>query len=237
MNKFRVLVLAISGVIAVATLAYAAGTTSDYLYIKPGGGGTPPGNNEIAFENSGTIDFRSDGTVTSDGSLYLGGNTLVEMLSISSVNVSSLNNDINLYSGNSIGVFADNGIQIESTLTTIEGPLNLDDAVLYHSENSSPASGGSVTPDAFRYNQLLIQMPSGNITINAPSNSVQGAELLVRIRQDGTGSRTVTWNSAYRFSTSFPNTLSTGAYKTDYFRFVYNSVASKWDCISAAKGF
>jgi len=79
----------------------------------------------------------------------------------------------------------------------------------------------------------------GNRTIANPSGvAAAGQELRLRLKQDATGSRTVTWDTKYRFSTDIPRpTLSTAAGKTDYVRFIYNSDDDKWDCQQVVRGF
>ena len=68
---------------------------------------------------------------------------------------------------------------------------------------------------------------AGNRTLALPSNplgSGQYASLLVI--QDGTGSRTLTWNAAYEFKDDTAPTLTTTASKGDLFTFRYNG--AKW---------
>ena len=52
------------------------------------------------------------------------------------------------------------------------------------------------------------------------------------LKQDGTGSRTITWGGDFRFSGGTAPTLTTTGGKTDYLGFIYNSNDSKWDCIA-----
>lgn len=79
----------------------------------------------------------------------------------------------------------------------------------------------------------------GNRTLGAPSGSpTNGQSLQFRIRQDGTGARTLAYNAAFRFGTTVPSpTLTTGANKTDYLLFQWNSTDNKWDCVSVVKGY
>jgi hypothetical protein len=78
----------------------------------------------------------------------------------------------------------------------------------------------------------------GNRTMAAPTNPAAGKRITYRLTQDGTGSRTITWNAAFRFSTDIPEpTLSTDADATDYVVFVYNADASTWDCLGVNCGF
>jgi hypothetical protein len=61
-----------------------------------------------------------------------------------------------------------------------------------------------------------------NRTLSAPTNSVAGQFISIAVIQDGTGSRTLTWNSAYEFTGDVAPTLTTTASKADIFVFKYN---------------
>jgi hypothetical protein len=67
---------------------------------------------------------------------------------------------------------------------------------------------------------------AGNRTIGAASGGVAGAFISLLIIQDGTGSRTMTWNAAYEFASDTAPTLTTTANLGDLFVFRYNG--SKW---------
>lgn len=59
----------------------------------------------------------------------------------------------------------------------------------------------------------------GNRTMAAPTNLKKGTYIL-HVIQDGTGSRTITWNSVFKWSFAVAPTLSTGAGKRDIISFV-----------------
>ena len=67
---------------------------------------------------------------------------------------------------------------------------------------------------------------AGTRTIGAASGGVAGQFISLLIIQDGTGSRTMTWNAAYEFKDDTAPTLTTTASKGDLFVFRYNG--SKW---------
>lgn len=67
---------------------------------------------------------------------------------------------------------------------------------------------------------------AGNRTINAATNGVAGQFVSLLVIQDGTGSRTLTWNAAYEFKNDTAPTLTSTASKGDVFVFRYNG--SKW---------
>ena len=65
-----------------------------------------------------------------------------------------------------------------------------------------------------------------NRTIAAPSGGATGQFVSLLIIQDGTGSRTVTWNAVYEFASDTAPTLTSGGNKGDLFVFRYNG--TKW---------
>ena len=66
----------------------------------------------------------------------------------------------------------------------------------------------------------------GNRTLAAPTNNTTGQFISILVIQDGTGSRTLTWNAVFEFKDDTAPTLTTTASKGDVFVFRYNG--SKW---------
>lgn len=100
--------------------------------------------------------------------------------------------------------------------------------------NAWRQAGGSTTPTALTYtpaggatatltlasgNLHFITMPAGNITI-ALSGDTNNQVFYIKITQDATGSRTVTWFTTIKWTNGVAPTLSTGANKRDAFAFV-----------------
>jgi hypothetical protein len=74
------------------------------------------------------------------------------------------------------------------------------------------------------------------------SHGQKGAKYLLILKQDETGSRTVTWPLSVRFPGGPPQTggqpasiLTTTANKTDYIRFFYNGVT--YDMLAISQGY
>lgn len=79
---------------------------------------------------------------------------------------------------------------------------------------------------------------AGNRTLANPTNPTNGQRILYRIKQDATGSRTLTLDTAFRLGTTISSsTLTTTASKTDYLEFIYNATDGKWDIINFVKGY
>lgn len=100
--------------------------------------------------------------------------------------------------------------------------------------------GSTISVDASLGNTFRVTL-GGNRTMGAPSNPTDGQKILFAIKQDGTGSRTVTWTSGtggYSFGSDVTTpTLSTAANKVDYVGFTYSSSASAWHCLAYARGY
>jgi len=67
---------------------------------------------------------------------------------------------------------------------------------------------------------------AGNRTLSSATSGTTGQFISLLIIQDGTGSRTLTWNAAYEFASDTAPTLTTTANLGDLFVFRYNG--SKW---------
>lgn len=61
---------------------------------------------------------------------------------------------------------------------------------------------------------------AGNRTMAAPTNLRNGAAYILTVVQDGTGSRTLTWNSIFKWEGGTAPTLTTTAGAYDIFTFV-----------------
>ena len=97
-------------------------------------------------------------------------------------------------------------------------------AKLNYSETTL-TDGSSITWDASTQDVAKVTL-GGNRTLGAASNGTTGQFISLLIIQDGTGSRTLTWNAAYEFASDTAPTLTTTANLGDVFVFRYNG--SKW---------
>lgn len=97
---------------------------------------------------------------------------------------------------------------------------------------------GTITPTVDTA-ETFKAVATGNFTLGNPSGTpVDGQKFTLRIRQDATGSRTITFDTQYRFGTDIPSpTLTTTAAKQDYLAFMWSSADSKWDCVAVTKGY
>ena len=70
--------------------------------------------------------------------------------------------------------------------------------------------GSSITWNAATQDVAKVTL-AGNRTLGAASNGTTGQFISLLIIQDGTGSRTLTWNAAYEFASDTAPTLTTTA--------------------------
>ena len=96
--------------------------------------------------------------------------------------------------------------------------------------------GATISLDASLGNDFRVTL-GGNRTIAAPANPADGQVIVFLLTQDGTGTRTVTWNSAYNFGTAGTPSLTTTASKTDLIGFKYYEPSGKWLCTGSVFGF
>lgn len=79
---------------------------------------------------------------------------------------------------------------------------------------------------------------TGNITVNNPNGTLtDGQQMIFQFLQDGTGSRTITWGSAFAFGTDITGTTTSGASLTDYATCVYDSTSTKWRVVGWVRGY
>ena len=170
----------------------------------------------------GSIDFNIASHDTSNG-LKLGG-TLVSATA-AELNildgVTSTAAEINYSDLATLGTSAASKVLSANAnnLTTISGAVLCTEDTL--------TDGSTVAWDVIASPVAKVTL-AGNRTIAAPSGTSPAAGQFVALTviQDGTGSRTLTWNAVYEFKDDTAPTLTTTAAKGDLFVFKYNG--SKW---------
>jgi len=76
----------------------------------------------------------------------------------------------------------------------------------------------------------------GTLTVNAPTGTPSnGQKLMLRLRS--TNVQTFSWNAIFQGGTTALPTTSSGSSKYDYYGFIYNSTATKWQIVGTATGF
>jgi hypothetical protein len=103
--------------------------------------------------------------------------------------------------------------------------------------------GSSIATNAALGNDFSVTI-AGNRTMAAPTNAVDGQKIMYAIKQDGTGSRTITWTTGtagFSFGSGTAPTLSTTASDVDLVAFRYSSAAGgatgRWCYMGAGLGY
>lgn len=122
-----------------------------------------------------------------------------------------------------------------ATATNLAGGATLPDYVA--PAVAALTFGSSIAVNAALGNAFNLTLTASTGTIANPANPVDGQVVRFRVSQDGTGSRTVAWGTAYDFGAGSAPTLSTAASKVDIVAFEYLASISKWACLGSGLGF
>jgi len=107
----------------------------------------------------------------------------------------------------------------------------------YHPTVQTPSFSATPTIDPSLGSTVDMTL-TGNVTACTVSAGENGDKLTLRIKQDGTGSRTWVFDSSVAFGTDITGiTLTTTANKTDLIGLEYNATAAKWWVVAFTKGF
>lgn len=100
------------------------------------------------------------------------------------------------------------------------------------------APDGTVAVDASLSNHFRLLLTTDcPCTISTPSNPTDGQEVLFEITQATGGSETLDWSAGFAWGGVSKPTMTSGANKKDFVKFVYNSTATKWYALLAVQGY
>jgi len=186
--------------------------------------------------NGATIGHTDDTDLITlaDGIATVAGEISVTTLDIGGTNVTSTAAELNILDGVTstaaelnFSDLATLGTTAASKVYTADanGLTKISGAALYVEDTLT--DGSTVAWDVIASPVAKLTM-AGNRTISAPSGTTPAAGQFVSLLliQDGSGSRTITWNAVYEFTGDTAPTLTTTASKGDLFTFRYNG--SKW---------
>lgn len=89
----------------------------------------------------------------------------------------------------------------------------------YYFSTQTLTDGATISWDASSA-QVAVVTLGGNRTMAAPTNLANGAIYSLGVYQDATGSRTLTWNSVFKWNAGTAPTLSSGANSKNFFMFM-----------------
>ena len=132
-----------------------------------------------------------------------------------------------------ITIYSNNGLVLNSgTPSSTTDSLYNNSQVLYFDGSpvgiksvlNTESDGATITFDMNEANLHTVTL-GGNRTL-AVSNVDAGQKFIIRLTQDGTGSRTVTWFSTIKWPGNLAPTLTTTGGKTDVFGFICTSAGN-----------
>jgi hypothetical protein len=98
---------------------------------------------------------------------------------------------------------------------------------------SSVAYAASIDVSVDNFDELRCASLTGNVAVNAPTGTpTEGQRLTVKLTQDGTGGRTITYNAAYVTTGATVTTLST----TETREFEWDATRAKWIQVAYTSG-
>jgi hypothetical protein len=115
----------------------------------------------------------------------------------------------------------------EVTNSTVVKNVFSDVSNVYPFHDQSLPSGSTITLDP-TVGKTQDYVLTGNYTMGPPANAVDGAEIDLYVIQDGTGGRSLTWNSVFLFEGGSQPTLSSVAGGIDRFYMTYKASITKW---------
>lgn len=99
-------------------------------------------------------------------------------------------------------------------------------------------SGTVSTSVISNFNTVIMDL-IGNVTLGSFSTASDGQKIIIRVRQDAVGGRTLSINTTYwNLGTDISSmTINYTAYKYTYVGAIYNSGTFKWDIVSIVRGY
>ncbi len=178
--------------------------------------GTPASG--VATNLTGTAAGLTAGTVTTNANLTGAVTSSGNATSLGSFSSANLATALTDETGTGVSVFGTSPTFTTSLITPKVAAATNTSVNLVGTYSTiqtyTPSAAGTATLDLSLGNIHHITMPAGNITI-ALSNGTAGQCFIIRILQDGTGSRIVTWFTTIRWAGGSAPTLTTTASKAD----------------------
>ena len=130
------------------------------------------------------------------------------------------------------------GITDAVSSSTLSGYASLSTSNTW-TKTQAPANGSLTDAATIAWDGSTLQVASvtlaGNRTLGAMTGIVPEATYVLIMSQDATGSRTLAWNSVYKFAGGTVPTLTTAANAVDVFTFVANAAGTALLCIGQSK--
>ena len=188
---------------------------ADNEKLKVGTGG------DLQISHSGTNSVIDNNT----GGLYIRNNVAADVGGDIFIQAKSGETSATFTHDGAVTLRHDNSLRFATTATGIDVTGNITYSGSSVTVEDTLTDGSTITWNAINSPVAKVTL-AGNRTITVSNNLGTGQYISVLVIQDGTGSRTLTWNAAYEFKDDTAPTLTTTASKGDLFTFRYNG--AKW---------
>ena len=172
-------------------------------------------SNDLQIYHDGSHSYIAD---VGTGDLYIRGGADLRLQTPTSENGIIVNQD------SSVQVYFNNAVKLTTTSTGIDvtGTVLTDKAYI---ALATLTDGATISWNMSTQSVAKVTL-GGNRTMAAPTNGSTGQFASIIVIQDGTGTRTLTWNAVFEFKDDAAPTLTSTGGKGDLFVFQYNG--SKW---------
>jgi hypothetical protein len=235
----------------------SVGTSSPADWSEGGGGGAPLSpDNPLPIgstPSAGLSDEASAGDHVHEGvhSVAILGDTQL----LGDVTLEAGTNVTFARTGNNISISASGGVEsvgIDGDATALDGAVkiipgsNIGLVRIGNGIEVSASAGRAWTTIAWSSTIVLNVASYGGFTVPISGATVIGAPLspsadksiMIRFRQDAVGGYAVSWSADWKFGAElYGISVATAPLAFTYVGAVYNSITSKWDVISWARGY
>jgi hypothetical protein len=188
---------------------------ADNEKLKVGTGG------DLQISHSGTNSVIDNNT----GGLYIRNNVAADVGGDIFIQAKSGETSATFTHDGAVTLMHDNSTRFATTATGIDITGNITYSGSSVTVEDTLTDGSTITWNAINSPVAKVTL-AGNRTITVSNNLGTGQYISVLVIQDGTGSRTLTWNAMFEFKDDTAPTLTTTASKGDLFTFRYNG--AKW---------
>ena len=193
-------------------------TTTNVIKIK-----TAPGDGYTIPQGAITqVVVDTDGSVYSTNAAGLGLGTAASAdIGVCATNIA----DVSLADLRYVRTSVTANTTVRGDFVVEAGSLKVGTSARAYNPITTLTDAASITSDFAVGNNFLVTL-GGNRTLAAPSNAVAGQSGSIYIIQDGTGSRTLGYNTVFQFVSATVPTLSTGAGDVDMLVYMARSATT-----------
>tara|TARA_Y100000385_G_C13058044_1_gene622969 strand:- start:175 stop:867 length:693 start_codon:yes stop_codon:yes gene_type:complete len=189
-------------------------------------------NEKLKVGTSSDLNLYHDGSnsfidETGTGNLYVKSNSVLYAMGddIRLMNAANSETLLQAVVNGAVTLRYDNATKFATSSTGVDVTGNIVYSGSSLTVEDTLTDGSTITWNAINSPVAKVTL-AGNRTITVSNNLGTGQYISVLVIQDGTGSRTLTWNAMFEFKDDTAPTLTTTASKGDLFTFRYNG--AKW---------